>query len=326
MKIAFIGTGGIAQAHLHALPSEPDIEVVGHVSRSVERAQAAAQAWGGGAYTSLNDLLTATPVDAVWITIPPHVHGELELTLIEHQIPFFVEKPLAADRETPEKIARALQERPLVTAVGYNWRAMDTLAGVRDALATNPPSLVVGAWHDTTPPPLWWHRQSSSGGQMVEQATHLIDLARYLVGEAGVSGAVASHCGRAAYPELDVDTVSAALLSFDSGTQGVFSATCLLHEPCDVSLRFICDGLNITLTRDAALYESATGRREVKRTNDSVRSENLAFLKAVRTKDGSHVFSSYADALYTHRLCFNILEASLHKGGAHESSLSREHP
>lgn len=318
MKIAFVGTGGIAQAHLRALASEPNIEVVGHVSRSAERAQAVAQVWGGSGYTSLGELLAATPVDAVWLTTPPHVHGKLELTLIEHRIPFFVEKPLAADRKTPEEIAAALQERPLVTAVGYNWRAMDTLAGVRDAIATNPPSLVVGAWHDTTPPPLWWQRQSLSGGQMVEQATHLIDLARYFVGEAAVRGAVASHRARAAYPELDVDTVSAALLSFDSGTQGVFSATCLLHEPCDVSLRFICDGLNITLTRDAALYESATGRREVKRTNDSLRSENLAFLEAVRTKDGSHVFSSYADALYTHRLCFDILEASLRNGAAYE--------
>ncbi len=310
MKVALVGTGGIAQAHLRALAAEPDVEIVGHVSRIRERAEAAAQRWGGEAYTSLTDLLSAMQVEAVWITTPPHVHGDLELELIDHGVPFLVEKPLSADRETPEKIAAALRDRGLLAAVGYNFRAMDTLDGVRESLVANPPSLVMGNWHDTTPPPAWWHRQSSGGGQMVEQATHLVDLARHLLGEASCTAASAVHRARTAYPDLDVDTSSAALLKFVSGAQGVFSATCLLHGPTDVSLKFVCDGLLITLTREGAVYESTEGRREVKLTNDSIRSENQAFLAAVRSGDRSSVFSDYADALLTHRLCFDILEAS----------------
>lgn len=310
MKVALVGTGGIAQAHLRTLAAEPDVEIVGHVSRSRERAEAAAQRWGGGAYTSLTNLLSTVQVEAIWITTPPHIHGELELELIEHGVPFLVEKPLAADRETPEKIAAALQASGLLAAVGYNFRAMDTLAGVRESLAANPPSLIMGNWNDKTPPPAWWHRQSSSGGQMVEQATHLVDLARYLVGEASCTAASAVYRDRGAYPDLDVDTSSAALLKFASGAQGVFSATCLLHGPTDVSLKFVCDGMLITLTREGAVYESAQERREVKLTNDSIKSENQAFLAAVRSGDRSSVFSDYADALLTHRLCFDILEAS----------------
>ncbi len=310
MNVAFVGTGGIAQAHLRTLAAELDVKVVGHVSRTSERAKEAALAWGGGAYTSLDDLLAATPVDAVWITTPPHIHGALELELVERGIPFFVEKPLAADRETPERIARALAGRELVTAVGYNWRAMDTLSGVREALAANPPSLVIGAWHDTTPPPAWWHKQATSGGQIVEQATHLVDLARHLVGEASLTGAGVAYRDRAAYPDLDVAAVSTALLSFSSGARGVFSATCLLHGPSDVSLKFVCDGLLVTLTREGALYEAAGEQREVRLSNDSIRAENQAFLAAVRSGDGSLVFSDYHDALKTHHLCFDILEAS----------------
>lgn len=311
MKVAVVGTGGIAQAHLRALSAEPNVTIAGHVSRTPAHAEAAARRWGGGAYPTLNALLAATDIDAVWITTPPHTHGALELDLVSHGIPFFVEKPLAADRETPERIAQAVATQNLITAVGYNWRAMDTLAEVRDVLAANPPSLVLGAWHDTTPPPAWWHRQTSSGGQMVEQATHVVDLARYLVGEATLVCAVGTHRPRAAYPELDVDTVSAALLSFSSGAQGVFSATCLLHGPCDVSLTLICDGLRVTITREFVRYESGEGCREVGLGNDSVQTEDRAFLEAVRLGEPPRVFSTYHDALKTHHLTFDILEASL---------------
>jgi myo-inositol 2-dehydrogenase/D-chiro-inositol 1-dehydrogenase len=309
MRVAVIGTGGIAQAHLRTLADEPGVEIVGHVSRSQASAEAAAQRWGGGAYTSLADLLTSVQVEAVWITTPPHVHGELELELIEHGVPFLVEKPLAADRGTPEKIAEALRASGLLAAVGYNWRAMNTVAEVRESLVANPPSLVIGSWHDTTPPPTWWHQQSSSGGQMVEQATHLIDLARHLVGEASCIAAASSHLDRAAYPDLDVATSSAALLKFASGAQGVFSATCLLHGPTDVSLKFVCDGLLITLTREGAIYESEEGRREVKLTNNSIKFENQGFLEAVTSGNRSRVYADYADALLTHRLCFDIVES-----------------
>lgn len=311
MNIAVVGTGGIAQAHLRTLTKEPDVEIVGHVSRTPQKGAEAAQVWGGRAYTSVQDLLAEERVDAAWITTPPHVHGEIENAFIDAGVPFFVEKPLAAERETAAEIAAAVAKRGLVTAVGYNWRAMDTLPEVRDTLKVCPPRLILGAWHDTTPPPLWWHRQNESGGQMVEQATHLFDAARYLAGEAEVVAATADHHVRSAYPELDVATVSTALLAFAQGARGVFTATCLLKGPADVSLRFVCEGLVITLTRDSVVYDTGLERREVKRKTNPTKIENRAFLDAVTQHDPALVFSSYADALLTHRLCFAVLEGSL---------------
>lgn len=310
MKIAIIGAGGFAQHHLKMLAEEPGVEVVGHVSRTPESREAAAERWGGRAYASVKELLEHERLDAAWIVLPPHVHGDIEESLIARNIPFFVEKPLAADFDTAERIAARLRERGLVAGVGYNWRAMDTLLEVRYALEKTPPHLVLAAWHDATPPPTWWHRQETSGGQVVEQATHLFDLARYLVGEATVLAATADRHPRPDYPNLNVADVSTALLRFDTGAKGVFTATCLLEGPAEVYLKFVCEGLLITVTREGVVYDTGREGREVKLGESPTVRENRAFLEAVRQHNPALLYSSYEDALLTHRLCFDVLEAS----------------
>jgi myo-inositol 2-dehydrogenase / D-chiro-inositol 1-dehydrogenase len=310
MKIAFVGTGSIAQRHLAVLTTLPDIEVVGHTSTTPAHVEAAAARWGGRGYADVDALLANESVDAVWVTVPPAEHGSIEYRLLEKGIPFLVEKPLSADRQTAEDIARAVQQHDGIVAVGYNWRALDTLPAVREHLAHNPARMVQGAWHSSTPATAWWTKQDASGGQMVEQATHLIDLARSLVGEAEVAGGLATRHDRSAYPDADIDSVSAALLKFTAGPVGVFSATCLLAGSTDVRLQLICEGLSITITLAQVTYDYGHERHEFKTRVSSYLNQNRAFIEAVRQQDPSLVYCTYADALKTHRLCQDIVEHS----------------
>jgi predicted dehydrogenase len=310
MNVAMIGTGGIAAKHLSVLAAEPNIAIVGHMSPTAEHAAAAARRWGGRPYTSHAELLQRERPDAVWICVPPLAHGTLERDLIDQHIPFFVEKPLSADRLTAEQIAASISNSGLIVGVGYHWRAMDTIPYVQETIATNPPRMVIGAWHDATPPPLWWRVQALSGGQMVEQATHLFDLARLLVGEARVIGATASRQERSAYPDMDVADVSAALIQYERGAAGVFSATCLLGGAAAIHVQLVCEGLLITITQAGVTYDTGSERRELRARHDPFVAENRAFLEAVSRNDPMLLFSSYADALLTHRLCCDVLERS----------------
>lgn len=96
--------------------------------------------------------------------------------MIEQKLPFFIEKPLATDLATAEGIAAGVATTGLVTAVGYHWRYLDTTERAQELLS-NPARLALGYWLDFTPPPAWWARREQSGGQMVEQTTHIFDLA-----------------------------------------------------------------------------------------------------------------------------------------------------
>jgi myo-inositol 2-dehydrogenase/D-chiro-inositol 1-dehydrogenase len=305
-----IGAGGIAVRHLEVLAAEPDVSVVGHVAAGLDSARRAANRWGGRAYPTVADLLSAERPDAAWVTVPPHAHGPIEFALIEGRVALFVEKPLSAERWLAREIAAAIARSGLVSAVGYQWRAIDPLDELRAALSDRPPRLVLGAWHGVLPTPAWWRRQALSGGQMVEQATHLLDLARYLVGEARVAHAAAGTWRRAGIEDADVAGVSTAALQFESGALGSFTATSLLAANESVRLQLICDALLVSITREGVSYDRGRERREVRVLSDPIAAVDRAFLGAVRAGNPALVYSSYADALRTHELAFDVQEAA----------------
>ncbi|MFD0200409.1 MULTISPECIES: Gfo/Idh/MocA family protein [Saccharothrix] len=303
MKVALIGTGYIAGRHAAALTGL-GAEVVGHVGRSgVERAAAR---WGGRAYRDTAALLAGEEVDAAWICVPPAAHGEVELALIEHGVPFYVEKPIGAGLEVPRRVEAALRDGGPLACVGYYWRGMEVIPELRRMLAETPPHLVRAAWHGLVPPVPWWRVEAESGGQVVEQATHLFDLARFLLGEAEVVHAVTRRPALAAHPDLDVAAVSAATLAFDSGALGVFTATCVLHATVDAGIEFHCEGRKLTLTNKVLRREDADGSHEIPVGRDPLVIADERFLAAVRDGDPGYLVCDYADALRTQELCCRV--------------------
>ena len=308
MKIAFVGAGWVAGRHLGQLATQRDLEIVGHVSPLENELATATHRWGGRGYRNVNDLLNHEKVEAAWITVPPAEHGDIEKTFIEKGIPIFIEKPLSADRQTGEQIGYHIAKKGVIAAVGYHWRAMDTLTEVKKRLKEKPARMLLAAWHDATPPPLWWRHQDTSGGQIVEQATHLFDMGRYLIGEARVLDATATVHPHPIYPDADVANVSAALVKFNNNIPGVFSATCLLAGPAEIYVKLVCEGLLITITQADVTYENGKEKRVERLGNDPFLSEDRAFMQAIHGDDPSLLFSSYADALKTHALCHDVLE------------------
>jgi predicted dehydrogenase len=310
VKVAVVGTGGVAERHLGALRRCEDVEVVAHVSGSTERAERQAAKWGGRAYTALDDAIARERIAAAWLCLVPDRHGPLEEMLITAGIPFFVEKPIGVDVTTPRRIAGLLARDRVLAAVGYKYRALDTLGAVRGILAERAPRMVVGEWHDVTPAPEWWRDEARSGGQFVEQATHLVDLARLLVGEGTVVGAVARSRPRAARDDWAAADVTAALLRFGDGVPGSFTATCVLDGRGSIQLRIVCEGVTVTITEQRIVVDDGHEQREVATGVDPFVVEDAAFLRAIREGDARHILSTYADALRTHELCVAVREAS----------------
>lgn len=302
VRAAIIGPGGIARRHLAFLKHQPDVEVVGHLSRSPERARAAAEEWSGTGYTDLTRMLDEAVPDAVWICTPPAEHERDEMALIERGIPFLVEKPLDADCETAERVAAAVEGTGLLAAVGYHWRGLDTLPTVTALLGDHPPRLVLGAWLTITPPPAWWSDPTQGGGQMVEQATHLIDLARYLVGEGEAVAAAATG----PYGSPGVPGATVGLVRYQSGAIGTFTASHLLPRSTQVSLTLVSERLRIEITGRRVLIDDGDGVEEIATGRDPYEVENEAFLGALRRGDPGLVLCSYADALRSHRLACRI--------------------
>ena len=114
LRVAFIGAGAVVVQHLPPLEKLGRTELVGVASRTPERAAAAVAKHGGVAYTDVTQMLDAQRPDIAFVCLPPHLAGDACALLIDRGIPFLVEKPLAADAETPVRIAAAIAARGLV--------------------------------------------------------------------------------------------------------------------------------------------------------------------------------------------------------------------
>ncbi|WP_276121329.1 glycosyltransferase [Pararhizobium qamdonense] len=308
-RIGFIGVGGIAHRHLDILAGFEDVTLAAFADPDFDRATQAASRFGAKAFDSHRAMLDQETLDAVYICIPPFAHGEAERDLIARGIPFFVEKPITLDIGLAEELSAAVEAAGLITGVGYHWRYLDTVEEARRLLADNPAQLLSGYWLDQTPPPQWWWKQDRSGGQMVEQTTHIVDLARYLVGEVTEVYGRTGFKERPEFPGLDVPAVTTASLTFQSGVIANISSTCLLGWSHKIGLNIFADRLAIELTDHDIMVDVGAGRPVRQAEGDPVWREGRDFVDAVRGGD-NHIRCTYADALATHRLALAVASSA----------------
>jgi predicted dehydrogenase len=309
LRIGFVGAGAVARRHAASLAGIDGADVVAVADPDPAAASAFGAATGAAVFAGHEALLGAAAVDALYICVPPFAHGPPEHAAIDAGLPFFVEKPLAVDVPTAERIAARVAERGLVTAVGYHLRYLDTVEAAAELLAGQAVRLAQAFWLDTVPPPPWWMRRRFSGGQTIEQTTHVLDLLRVLVGEVAEVRAQAAlgapAPGRDADPDADVADVSTALLRFRGGALGTVSSTWLLRAKHRAAVELVADGLVLELseTELTAHDGGAPWRRAA--GNDPKGAADRAFVDAALGRRAD-VRAPYAEALETHRLACAI--------------------
>ncbi len=306
VRVGLLGAGGVGARHARTLAGFDDVELVAVSDPVAASADVLAGEVGAQHVPDLAGLLSLG-LDAVWLCVPPFAHGDLELSLVRTGVPFFVEKPLAADLGVAEQVAAAVAATGLPTATGYHWRHLDTVGRARAALADTAVRLVDARWWSTTPPPAWWSRLDLSGGQVVEQATHVLDLVRVLAGEVvEVVGASApsSAGGR------DVPDASAAVLRLASGAVGTVSVACVLPALVAAGLDVIGDGVAVGLTETALRVRTRDGEVRAEPQVDARRAVDRAFVDQLSGGSPSPGIVDVAEALRTHRLAWAVSEAT----------------
>jgi myo-inositol 2-dehydrogenase/D-chiro-inositol 1-dehydrogenase len=318
MRLGLVGTGSVTQQHLRGFGATGRTELVGIVSAQPERAEAIAATHGGRSFDSLVRLLDEASPDAVVVCVPPYQNPAACRLLVERRVPFLAEKPLAAtDDGAVDEIASAVSAARLVTAVGYQLRAVDFMPEVRRLLAERPARLVVGRWIEDTPPPEWWGRVAEGGGQVVEQQTHQFDICRSLLGEATVAGAAAAGRSRSRAPGADISGVGSAVLRFSSGAIGSFANAGIAPHGGVIEVQLICEARSVTMRWHGwpqVVYElhvaDEGGLRSTVSGVDPWVAQANAFLDGIEREDPSLPFSTYPDAAETYRLTRRIVAAA----------------
>ena len=226
IRVGAIGTGGIANTHFRNLRAIPGVELAAFCDVVRERAEAAAAQYNPQArvYANHHDLLAAGGLDAVYVTVPPFAHGEIELAVLDAGLPMYVEKPVALSLDLARHVEARIAERDALVCVGYHWRYTPATERVQELLDGATIGLVYG-YYKTRPPQGkgWLTVKEQSGGQMVEQTTHIVDLARLLAGDVRRVFAAMANRVTPVQPGFTAADVGTATLEFASGALGTIS-------------------------------------------------------------------------------------------------------
>ena len=296
IKIGFIGSGGNANGHMNRLSEMEGANVVAICDIVPQKAQNAAEKHNADPYTEHRAMLERDDLDAIYLSLPVFVHGQPELDVIERGLPFFVEKPVAINIDIAREIEAAVTKAELITCVGYQLRYLGSTRIAESILKDTTINMIIGKYwcgSGRGNPDGWLRQMNKSGGQLVEQATHTIDMMRNLTGE--VDSVYAMQANRT-LKEIDCPDSNSVTLQFSSGAIGSLTAAWAYAggwENTNV-LDILYDGELINWSPGrVSVHEDGNwvDKNEPGPTIDEV------FVNAVRNGDNSQILSPYTDAV-----------------------------
>ncbi len=188
MNVGIVGCGLIGQKRAHALAGA---KLVACADIVPERAQALAAAVPGSqACSDWHSLIAMPDVDIVIVSTTHDALAEITLAAVGEGKHVLVEKPAARNAAELEPVIGALQQHDTLVRVGFNHRHHRAFRKARElfqAGALGEPMYVRARYgHGGRPgydkewraEPKW-----SGGGELIDQGIHLIDLARWFLGD-----------------------------------------------------------------------------------------------------------------------------------------------
>jgi myo-inositol 2-dehydrogenase / D-chiro-inositol 1-dehydrogenase len=303
VRIGLIGVGWIAEQHLATLRGLDDVELAAVCD--VDEARARELAAGVPVYNDWRELIEREKPDAVFICTPPLLHREMAVEALERGIHVYLEKPIARGLDDARAIVDAAARSDAVCAVGYQWRGVEVLDDLREALDGQELGLLIGIGTGPTKSRPWFLRRSEGGGNLLERASHAIDLMRAVGGEAVAVQTIASAIplAQSAGEGGDIEDAASITLRFANGAVG---STSIAWTRDGLPGRYSLDvlgtesSLHLELDPDFTLSGVSRGRQVDAATKQHpIELSVQRFVEAAREGDGSRVFCTPADAAGT---------------------------
>ncbi|NLK07166.1 MAG: Gfo/Idh/MocA family oxidoreductase, partial [Firmicutes bacterium] len=200
LNVGLIGYKFMGKAHSHAykdvgmffdLPLQPVMKAL--CGRDEEGVKAAAVKFGWESYeTSWQALIERDDIDLVDITAPSNVHREIVDAAAKAGKHIFCEKPLALNLEDSVAMWQAVESAGVKHMIGFNYRrtpAVQLAKRLIDEGAIGEIRHFRGVYlqdYIVDPNfPLVWRldKQVAGSGPLGDLASHLIDIAHFLVGD-----------------------------------------------------------------------------------------------------------------------------------------------
>jgi len=247
--VGVIGYGFMGKAHSHAFrnvaaftdsPLVPSLEAMS--GRNLENLKQVASRFGyKRVYTDYRDLIKDQSVEVVDNTAPNNVHKDPVVEALEAGKHVICEKPLARNAEEAYEIYKASERAHVRHMLAHNYRFVPAIVLAKRLISQgflgriyHFKGLYLQQWLSNPDAPMTWRlkREFAGSGALGDLGSHVVDLARYLVGEVtAAKGTAETFVKERLNPqtsrkeEVTVDDAFHALIKFQNGATGVIEAS-----------------------------------------------------------------------------------------------------
>ncbi len=199
VRIAIIGTGGMANVHASNFQKIAGCELVAACDVDIERAKAFAEKHSiPNTFTDTEVLLAECEFDAVTIVTPDAFHSPVSLLCLAAGKHVLCEKPLALNYKHAQKMVDAAERAGVVNMVNFSYRDWPCIQAAARAIQRGEIGevrhveasylqawLASKIWGDWRTTPAWLWRLSSahgSKGVLGDVGVHIVDYATFPCG------------------------------------------------------------------------------------------------------------------------------------------------
>ena len=234
LRVAVAGFGTMGRKHTANCRRIGGVEVVAVSGLDEAEAEAIRTEAGVPAYLSAEKMLSEVPADALIVATPPGVRHDLVHLAARRGMALFLEKPIALDMETAEGYCEEVSASGAVNAVGFQLRHSPVTERARDIIRnrriTHVRTVCTTGYYLNRDVPDWFLQREHSGGPLLEQAIHVIDMARYLVGDITHVFCRGHRLMHSHVEGLDSEDTIVLAYEFANGVLGTHTDSCGMME------------------------------------------------------------------------------------------------
>ena len=307
LAIGIIGAGNMGRHHHHAVTNYGAKVVAVHDARLAAARELATHADAELATTGL-DAFFEVEMDGVVITTPPPIRLEPIQMACDRGIPMMVEKPPALNMVEGRKCLACIEKADVMAAVGFQLRYHPLYERLKALIASETVHLVrtvctVDYYLSFRMSP-WFLQYEISGGPLPEQAVHVLDCARFVMGNPKPVQAHALAIKNMALERTEFDAENAIQMTYqlDNGVFGTHLNHCGTEK-----FSFEVEVVGPHLRLQANIVENAIrGYLNGETVDEPMVSENNpnldkigVWLRAIETGDRTLIRSPFSDGLQT---------------------------
>jgi predicted dehydrogenase len=253
LSVALIGTKFMGRAHSNAwrqaprffdLPADIRMRAICGRDRAATRQAAKALGWERAVF-DWKAVVSDPEIDIIDICTPNDSHAEIAIAAARAGKAVLCEKPLARNASEGRRMVEAVRRARVANMVCFNYRRVPAIALAKQMMAAGElgdpiyhfRARYAQDWIADENFPMVWRLQSkvAGSGALGDIGAHIIDLARFLVGEiAGVSAVSETfikkrRTGKRQFARVDVDDAVSVVGKFKSGAMLNLEATRFAH-------------------------------------------------------------------------------------------------